>query len=208
MNVVSQNSGGDGNQEERQKVDRGREKFLSINWSNVFAYKRSGGEQGLERLEMEATDLATRSLRKRASYCLSSTYWGRIWEYLQFYATLLSIVLYVRSTYTVPASSSVEIVEWVCYALFITDYTLRWFSASNQIAYPFTFMAVVDLITLLPILVDVALSFNFGFNPTSLRFIRVLRVLRVARLLRKGFLRGLDSVKRSIVKMVILLVCM
>ena len=173
-------------------------------------FQTSGKGAGQERLEMEygLADLAKRSLRKRASYCLTSTYIGRLWEYLQFYVTFVSIVLYVRSTYNVPDSAVTDIVEWFCYALFFADYLLRWFASSNRVAYIFTFMSIVDLITLLPVVIDVASSFEFvGFNPTSLRFIRVLRVLRVARLLRRGLLRGLNSVHRNVVKLIIVMVC-
>ncbi len=74
-----------------------------------------------------------------------------------------------------------NVVEAVCVSIFIFDYLLRFITAdfkygkktlSSFVRYPFSFMAIVDLISILPVFT----SLNGGF--------RVLRVLRMARTLR------------------------
>lgn len=78
----------------------------------------------------------------------------------------------------------------VTVAIFIIDYILRWMTAdykfekkalSSFVRYPFSFMAIVDLISILP-----SLSFvNSGFKLLRvLRMIRAMRVFRVFKAMR------------------------
>ncbi len=77
-----------------------------------------------------------------------------------------------------------EIVDKIAVAVFILDYLLRWLTADFKfgrcdagsfIRYPFSFMAVIDLISILP---SVTLL-NEGFK--LLRLVRMMRALRVLR---------------------------
>lgn len=77
-----------------------------------------------------------------------------------------------------------EIIDKVCVSLFIADYLLRWMtadykyakaSASAFLRYPFSAMAIIDLVSILP-----SLTFlNQGFK--LLRLLRLFRALRVFR---------------------------
>ena len=83
-----------------------------------------------------------------------------------------------------------EIIDLVCLSIFIADYILRWMTADYKygkhncisfIRYPFSLLALIDLITILPSLTII----NNGFKMMRLlRMARALKVLRVLRLFR------------------------
>lgn len=87
-------------------------------------------------------------------------------------------------------NSFFKITDKVAVVIFIIDYFLRWFTAdykygnrraSSFIRYPFSFMAIIDLVSILPSLSII----NSGFKVLRvLRMIRALRVLRVFKAMR------------------------
>ena len=88
------------------------------------------------------------------------------------------------------------VIDKVTVSVFIVDYALRWFTANikfknnsvlSYLKYPFTPMAIVDLLTILPSLT----LLNNGLK--SLRMLRLGRVLRVFKMFR--FLRYTKSVR-------------
>ena len=72
-------------------------------------------------------------------------------------------------------------VEWGVTAIFILDYFLRWLTADYKVGkgklsfllYPFTLMAIIDVLSILPSLVAVNEAFR------ALRAVRLIRALRV-----------------------------
>ena len=77
-----------------------------------------------------------------------------------------------------------EILDWVCVGIFAVDYLLRWITADYKfgkrgflsfLRYPFSFMALIDLISILPSVT----ALNQGFK--LLRIFRLLRAFRVFR---------------------------
>lgn len=77
-----------------------------------------------------------------------------------------------------------EIIDKVCVGVFIVDYLLRWITADYKfqknntvsfLRYPFSIMAIIDLISILPSLTIL----NQGFK--LLRLFRMFRALRVFR---------------------------
>ena len=97
-----------------------------------------------------------------------------------------------------------EIIDWVCVGIFLFDYLLRWITADFKfgnrsvlsfLRYPFTFMALVDLISILPSFTVLHQGFKL------LRLFRLLRAFRVFRVF-KAFrhsknLRVIASVLKS-----------
>ena len=76
------------------------------------------------------------------------------------------------------------IIDKVCVAVFIVDYILRWMTADYKfeehavksfVRYPFSFMALVDLISILP---------SLSIVNNSLKMFRVLRMVRACRVFR------------------------
>ena len=82
------------------------------------------------------------------------------------------------------------IFDKICVVVFMTDYILRWItadykfnkkSASSFVRYPFSFMAIIDLISILPSLTVL----NSGFKVLRvLRMVKAFRVFRVFKALR------------------------
>lgn len=82
------------------------------------------------------------------------------------------------------------VLDKICVAIFIVDYILRWItsdykynkkSVSSFIRYPFSLMAIIDLISILPSLTVI----NSGFKVLRvLRMIKAFRVFRVFKALR------------------------
>lgn len=79
-----------------------------------------------------------------------------------------------------------EVMTWIATAIFIADYILRWITADlmlrkgprSFLLYPFTPMAVVDLLSILPTFYLLAAGFR------TLRVLRLIRALRVVRMLK------------------------
>ncbi|MBR2783224.1 MAG: ion transporter [Firmicutes bacterium] len=81
-------------------------------------------------------------------------------------------------------STALIIIDKVCAGIFIIDYILRWITADQAdgkkapqafLLYPFTIMAIIDLVSILP---SISLL-SQGFK--TLRVVRMIRALRVAR---------------------------
>ena len=79
-----------------------------------------------------------------------------------------------------------EIIEYVCIVVFIADYILRWITADlslqrgklSFLLYPFTPMAIIDALSIMPGFIALNQSFK------TLRLLRLLRALRAFKLIR------------------------
>ena len=97
-------------------------------------------------------------------------------------------------------SPALEAVEYVCVAVFIVDYIARWSTAdfklgkgvASFVIYPFTPMAIIDLLSILPTF----LALNPVFR--ALRVLRLLRALRAFKLLR--YSKSATAIARVFVK--------
>lgn len=109
-----------------------------------------------------------------------SSLWSSLYDYFTMLVIVLSLIpLAFKTTYR-----AFEIIDYVCVAIFIVDYLLRWMTADYKfgkksvlsfLRYPFSFMALVDLISILPSLTVL----NSGFK--ILRVFRLIRAFRVFR---------------------------
>lgn len=76
-----------------------------------------------------------------------------------------------------------RIIELVTVTIFIIDYLLRWITADYKLErgklsfllYPFTFMAIIDLLSIIPV---------FTVMNNSFKLLRMTRLFRIARLLK------------------------
>ena len=83
-----------------------------------------------------------------------------------------------------------RIMEIVTVTVFIIDYILRWITADYKlkrgalsfVLYPFTFMAIIDLMSIIPV---------FTMMNNSFKLLRMTRLFRIARLLK--FIRYTDK---------------
>lgn len=92
-----------------------------------------------------------------------------------------------------------SVIEYVCVSAFIVDYAIRWATAdynlkrgvASFVIYPFTPMAIIDLLTILPCFIALNPSFK------ALRILRLLRALSALKLIR--YSKGVDALKRAAV---------
>ena len=110
--------------------------------------------------------------------------WSRVYDWVMLVAIIIGIIpLMFREQ-----NKLFFIFDIVSCALFIIDYILRWMTAdyrfrnSNAIAsfaiYPFTPMAIIDLLSILP-------TFNFITSAFKLtRVVRLLKIIRVVKIIR------------------------
>lgn len=102
------------------------------------------------------------------------------------YAMVVIIVLSLVSLAFKDDCAAFDIINSVCALVFIVDYALRWFTADFKLGrsgrsfllYPFSFMAIIDLLSILPFFS----SANSGL--AILRILRMAKALRAFRILR------------------------
>lgn len=105
----------------------------------------------------------------------------RIYDYAQLIAIVLSIIPLAFRDYT-PFFATME---YCCVGLFIMDYLFRWMTADMKLKkgwlsfliYPFTGMAIIDLLSILP---------TFNILNESFHLFRVTRLFKIFRLLKFG----------------------
>ena len=108
---------------------------------------------------------------------------SNIYDIVMMIVILLSFIpLIFRDDY--PIFGAIDV---FCVIIFIIDYILRWItadfrfgkeSALSFVRYPVSVMAIIDLLSILPILIDMSSAFR------TLRVFRLIRALRVIRVLK------------------------
>ena len=103
-----------------------------------------------------------------------------------------------------------DVLELVCIAVFSFDYLMRWLTAdislnrgkASFVIYPFTPMAIVDLLSILPAFIALNPSFK------TLRVLRILRALRAFKLVRysKGVQAILSAIRNQRQQLMVVLV--
>lgn len=101
-------------------------------------------------------------------------------------------------------------VDYVCTIIFIVDYILRWLTADKKInnkysflLYPFTPMAIIDLIAILP---------TFNIINSAFRLLKIFRAFKVVRIFKafrysKNFMMISRVIKKNALILLSLLVC-
>ncbi len=106
--------------------------------------------------------------------------WSLVYDSILFIAIIASLVPLAFKKQNI----IFFIIDKITVTIFIIDYILRWITSDIRynkktilsfIKYPFTFMAIIDLITIIPSIVVFKNSVN------SLKALRVLRVFRAMR---------------------------
>ena len=91
-----------------------------------------------------------------------------------------------------------EISEVVCVSIFSVEYLTRLFKSSDKLKFVFSFMGVIDLISILPFYL------NLGSGSRALRIIRLFRIFRLLKLARYNkaisrFHQAFISVKEELI---------
>ncbi|MCF2705795.1 ion transporter [Arcanobacterium haemolyticum] len=118
------------------------------------------------------------------------------------YGRLMSIVIVVSLLPLCVKNQSMvlSILEYACVAIFLVDYVMRWITAdfllgkgkASFVLYPFTPMALIDLLSMLPTFI----SINSAWR--AIRILRLFRALRAFRLIR--YSKSIDTVARVFTK--------
>jgi len=100
----------------------------------------------------------------------------------KFYSVIMALLvlvvcgIFVATTYTLSEqlANALWAIETGITLIFLIDYVLRWWMHHFSRRYPFTIMAIIDLISILPLFLQ----------NTHWQFVRILRIFRILRLLR------------------------
>lgn len=97
-------------------------------------------------------------------------------------------------------------IEWIVTALFTIEYILRIASLEKPLTYIFSFMGVVDLLSLLPTYLGLFVDGTESLMVIrSIRFLRVFRVLRLSRFMLGADILG-EALKNSRHKIIVFLI--
>lgn len=117
------------------------------------------------------------------SYCVMSSK-ARFFEWFIQGTILVSILVHlvdlqlVRDQDKGTLVSVLNIIDIVVVIIFSIEYLVRWFYATDRWRYPFTFMAMIDLLVILPFYL------SFLLDVRSLRVIRMARALQLLKFYR------------------------
>jgi hypothetical protein len=139
------------------------------------------------------------SLKKTVVIAKRSSTFGLIWDISQVLFSILACALYVSETY-VATHAAVEIYDYselIVTQFFLVDFLFNWFVASNTVKYFKSFMTLVDVVTIVPVYITLALGNNNLPNLSLLRFLRILRLIRILRTFK--LLGGVSGIKRQLI---------
>lgn len=138
------------------------------------------------------------TVRMKVRMKLNNSRAGHKWDTFQTVLSLITCVVYVMSTYN--AKYSQKTIEIVFLGFFMVDYLLRFYCCVNRWIYPFTFNAIIDMVTFAPPIIEFVF-YNSQLNeaPTFafMRFARILRVIRLLRAMKiigKGNITGMKII--------------
>ncbi|EAL66293.1 hypothetical protein DDB_G0282343 [Dictyostelium discoideum AX4] len=125
------------------------------------------------------------SLRSKLEIYLAYTHIGEMIEFIQVAFSIFSVLLFIYGTYITSKEPPTFylVLEVVLVFFFILHWSLDFFISKDKLRYLFSFFSIVDMICVLPILIDIQ-SGDFKNLLNTFQFLRVLRVIRILRLQR------------------------
>lgn len=113
-----------------------------------------------------------------------STKYGRYFSW--FIQGLIITSLVSLGVHTIPnlsdsVSSTLECINIICMIIFVTEYSLRVYTAKKVFKYMFSFYGIIDLLAIAPYFMGLG-----GMDSSSLRAFRLLRVFQLLKLARYG----------------------
>ena len=112
---------------------------------------------------------------------------GKLFDLALLVMILLSVIVVMLESvesYRKEWSWLFEILEWVFTILFSLEYVLRIFSVKNPLKYIFSFYGIIDLLSLIPSYIGIAIGANNISSIKSIRTIRLIRIFRILKLIR------------------------
>ncbi|GBG62829.1 Calcium-activated potassium channel subunit alpha-1 [Chara braunii] len=102
---------------------------------------------------------------------------------VEFVLALLSVILYIRSTYTSWNPLPVRVLEIFASMYFVVDYLLKVYSAPFRVLYIFSRTGLVDLLSALPVIY--VFQNSARDTASAIQLLRFLRILRLFHLIRR-----------------------
>lgn len=134
---------------------------------------------------------------------------GRIFDIVLLIVILLSIiVVMLESIRMLNAEYSFTFwtIEWVVTLLFTIEYVLRVVSLKKPLTYVFSFMGIVDLLSLLPTYVGIFIEGTEALMVIrSVRFLRIFRILKLSRYMLGADILG-EALSNSRHKIIVFLI--
>lgn len=119
----------------------------------------------------------------------SDTYWGKFFDVGLLIVILLSILVVMLDS--IPAVREaygiyLTILEWIFTGLFTIEYLLRILIIKKPKSYIFSFLGVIDLLSILPTFISLFFAGSqYLMVIRSLRFLRIFRIFKMVHFLRE-----------------------
>ncbi|KNC55235.1 uncharacterized protein AMSG_10867 [Thecamonas trahens ATCC 50062] len=148
------------------------------------------------------------TLRDNLAHWLRKSTLGHAMDTVQVLLSIIAAILYVvESYYTDGGRNRIPlgflVIEIFLAAAFAVDFVIHFIASKSRLKFLVSPMSIVDLITILPVVVQLVLV-----NQVDLGFLRIVRILRVFRILRtyRLFSVTIDERKRELVVLLFTLV--
>ncbi len=112
--------------------------------------------------------------------------------------SIITLTIETLPDLTAAQRKFLEMSELVCVLIFSIEYLVRLFSSKNKLSFVFSFMGIIDLISILPFYL------NLGGGSRAIRIIRLFRIFRIMKLARynkaiRRFQLAFNAVKEELV---------
>jgi len=104
---------------------------------------------------------------------------GKIFNMLIIFLIIMSTLLFVLETlpwFSAYMQYAMKF-ENIAIAIFTFEYLLRWITSKDKLRYPFHFMAIIDLVAIMPFYLGL-----FSGGSHDITFLRILRLFRIFRI--------------------------
>jgi hypothetical protein len=138
-------------------------------------------------------------LFKKLQMLKSQTAFGRFWDVFLVILSIVACVFYVAETYvaTYEAVQVYTVVEIIYTQFFAIDYIYNFFASPDYLQYMLSMWSFVDIITIIPVYVNLGIGSSRRINLSVFRFVRILRLVRIMQTFK--LLGGFSGVKRQFI---------
>jgi len=139
------------------------------------------------------------SLGKKMAMSKQQSVFGNLWDVWMVLMSLWACAQYIAETYDA-SYDSVQLYsffEIVITQFFAIDFLWNMITAPILSAYLTNSWTIVDMLTIVPVYITLALEGQRAVNLSIFRFIRILRLVRILRMFK--LLNGLSGVKRQLI---------
>lgn len=136
----------------------------------------------------------------------ADTKWGKFFDVVLLWAILLSVIAVMLETVEsiqVNYGEALFVIEWFFTILFSIEYILRIASVGKPFKYIFSFMGLVDLLSLIPTYLSlIVVGSHYLLVIRTIRLLRIFRILKLTRYVTEAN-KLKNALKASAVKIVV-----